>query len=141
LKLGGETRTMSVLFSDVRGFTSIAESFRDNPSGLTELMNRLLTPLSRAVIERRGTIDKYIGDAIMAFWNAPLDDPDHAIHACEAALAISDRVDSLNETLALEAQHGGESIPPKEIGIGISTGPCMVGNMASDIRFDYYELG
>ncbi len=141
LKLGGETRTMSVLFSDVRGFTSIAESFRDNPSGLTELMNRLLTPLSRAVIERRGTIDKYIGDAIMAFWNAPLDDPDHAIHACEAALAISDRLDALNETLALEAQHGGESIPPMEIGIGISTGLCMVGNMGSDIRFDYSVLG
>ena len=141
LKLGGETRTMSVLFSDVRGFTSIAESFRENPSGLTELMNRLLTPLSRAIIERRGTIDKYIGDAIMAFWNAPLDDPDHAKHACEAALAISERLDALNEALALEAQNGGESIPPMEIGIGISTGLCMVGNMGSDIRFDYSVLG
>ena len=141
LKLGGETRTMSVLFSDVRGFTSIAESFKDNPSGLTELMNRLLTPLSRAVIERRGTIDKYIGDALMAFWNAPLDDPDHALNACEAALAISDRLDELNAALALEAQRGGGSVPAMEIGIGISTGTCMVGNMGSDIRFDYSVLG
>ena len=141
LKLGGETRTMSVLFSDVRGFTSIAEGFKDNPSGLTELMNRLLTPLSRAVIERRGTIDKYIGDALMAFWNAPLDDPDHTLHACEAALAISDRLDELNAALALESQRGGGSVPTMEIGIGISTGPCMVGNMGSDIRFDYSVLG
>ena len=141
LKLGGETRTMSVLFSDVRGFTSIAESFKDNPSGLTELMNSLLTPLSRAVIERRGTIDKYIGDAIMAFWNAPLDDSDHARHACEAGLAISDRLDELNAALAHKYQRGGENLPPMEIGIGISTGVCMVGNMGSDIRFDYSVLG
>src|SRR5690606_15628323 len=120
----GETRTMSVLFADVRGFTSIAERFRENPAGLTELMNRLLTPLSRAVIERRGTIDKYIGDAVMAFWNAPLDDPDHALHACEAALAISERLDALNDALTLEAQKGGANIPIMEIGIGISTGLC-----------------
>lgn len=141
LKLGGETRTMSVLFADVRGFTSIAERFRENPAGLTELMNRLLTPLSRAVIERRGTIDKYIGDAVMAFWNAPLDDPDHALHASEAALAISERLDALNDALTLEAQKGGANIPIMEIGIGISTGLCMVGNMGSDIRFDYTVLG
>lgn len=141
LKLGGETRVMSVLFSDVRGFSSIAEGYRENPSGLTALMNRLLTPLSQAVIERRGTIDKYIGDAIMAFWNAPLDDPDHALHACEAALAISDRLDALNAARRLEAQRAGENVPIMEIGIGISTGYCMVGNMGSDIRFDYSVLG
>ena len=72
--LGGEVRNMTILFSDVRGFTTISESFKDDPQGLTQLMNRLLTPLTNSIIERKGTIDKYIGDAIMAFWNAPLDD-------------------------------------------------------------------
>ena len=77
---------MTILFSDVRGFTSISESFKDDPQGLTKLMNRLLTPLTNSIIDRKGTIDKYIGDAIMAFWNAPLDDPSHEVNACAAAL-------------------------------------------------------
>jgi len=141
LKLGGETRVVSVLFSDVRGFTGIAETFRDNPSGLTRLMNQLLTPISLAIIERRGTIDKYIGDAVMAFWNAPLDDPDHVLHSCEAALAISESLDSLNAARLLKAKNNGASAIAMEIGIGISTGACMVGNMGSDIRFDYTILG
>jgi adenylate cyclase len=141
LVLGGETRVMSVLFSDVRGFTSIAEGYKTNPSGLTALMNRLLTPLSNAIIEQRGTIDKYIGDAIMAFWNAPLDDPDHAHHACTAALEILRRLDRLNEERRKEAERAGETVADMEIGVGLSTGECVVGNMGSDIRFDYSVLG
>jgi len=141
LVLGGETRVMSVLFSDVRGFTAIAEGFKSNPSGLTALMNRLLTPLSNAIIERRGTIDKYIGDAIMAFWNAPLDDPDHALHACEAALEILHRLDLLNAERREEAKRAGTEPSDMQIGIGISTGESVVGNMGSDIRFDYSVLG
>jgi adenylate cyclase len=141
LVLGGETRVMSVLFSDVRGFTAIAEGFKSNPSGLTALMNRLLTPLSNAIIERRGTIDKYIGDAIMAFWNAPLDDPDHALHSCEAALEILRRLDLLNAERRDEAKRAGTAPSDMQIGIGISTGESVVGNMGSDIRFDYSVLG
>ena len=86
LVLGGEERDMTVLFSDVRGFTAIAETFRNDPTGLTSLMNRFLTPLTDSILARSGTIDKYMGDAIMAFWNAPLDDPSHALHACQSAL-------------------------------------------------------
>jgi adenylate cyclase len=141
LVLGGETRVMSVLFSDVRGFTAIAEGYKSNPSGLTALMNRLLTPLSNAIIERRGTIDKYIGDAIMAFWNAPLDDPDHALHACEAALEIHRRLDILNAERRGEALAAGAKSVDMMIGVGISTGDSVVGNMGSDIRFDYSVLG
>ena len=86
LKLGGETKEMSILFSDVRNFTTLSETFKSNPQGLTHLINRLLTPLSNVVVDRKGTIDKYMGDNIMAFWNAPLDDDKHAANACAAAL-------------------------------------------------------
>lgn len=141
LVLGGEARVMTVLFSDVRGFTAIAESFKANPSGLTVLMNRLLTPLSKAVIERRGTIDKYMGDAVMAFWNAPLDDVDHAANACAAGLEILRRLDRLNAERLEEAKAAGHTATLLEIGVGISTGVCVVGNMGSDIRFDYSVLG
>ncbi len=141
LVLGGETRDMSILFSDVRGFTSIAETFKDNPAGLTALMNRMLTSLSHPIIARRGTIDKYIGDAIMAFWNAPLDDPNHALNACEAALELLDRLDKLNVERKEEAGRAGTLVTGMEIGIGISTGLSVVGNMGSDIRFDYSVLG
>ncbi len=141
LVLGGETREISILFSDVRGFTSIAESFMDNPAGLTALMNRMLTALSHPIIERRGTIDKYIGDAIMAFWNAPLDDPNHALNACEAALAILACLEKLNAERRQEALQAGASVSDMEIGIGIGTGTAVAGNMGSDIRFDYSVLG
>ncbi len=141
LVLGGEAREMSIFFSDVRGFTSIAESFKDNPGGLTALMNRMLTSLSHPIIERRGTIDKYIGDAIMAFWNAPLDDPDHALHACETALDVLDRLDALNGERRREAIEAGAPFADMHVGIGISTGLSVVGNMGSDIRFDYSVLG
>ncbi|MEQ1614840.1 MAG: adenylate/guanylate cyclase domain-containing protein, partial [Hyphomicrobiaceae bacterium] len=141
LSLGGETRELTLLFSDVRGFTTISESYRDDPQGLTTLMNRFLTPISRAIIETRGTIDKYMGDAVMAFWNAPLDDPDHAAHACAAALEIVRRLEILNVERAAEAEAEGRKHFPIEIGIGLNTGPCVVGNMGSDVRFDYSVLG
>ena len=89
LVLGGEERRMTILFSDVRGFTTISEYYKDDPQGLTRLMNRFLTPLTNAIIDRKGTIDKYIGDAIMAFWNAPVDDAEQEANACEAALKCS----------------------------------------------------
>ena len=91
LVLGGEERRMTILFSDVRGFTTISEHYKDDPQGLTRLMNRFLTPLTNAIIERKGTIDKYIGDAIMAFWNAPVDDDEQEANACEAALEMQAR--------------------------------------------------
>ena len=141
LSLGGETRELTILFSDVRGFTRISESYRDDPQGLTNLMNRFLTPISRAIIESRGTIDKYMGDAVMAFWNAPLDDPDHAANACSASLEIVRRLASLNAERSAEAENEGRRHIPIEIGIGLNTGPCVVGNMGSDIRFDYSVLG
>ncbi|MEE4238022.1 MAG: adenylate/guanylate cyclase domain-containing protein [Anderseniella sp.] len=135
LKLGGETKQMTIMFSDVRGFTTISETYKSNPQGLTLLINSLLTPLSEAVVGNRGTIDKYMGDNIMAFWNAPLPDEDHALHACEAALEMESRLRQLNE----ERKARGEV--PLEIGIGINTGECVVGNMGSDLRFDYTVLG
>ena len=141
LVLGGETREMSILFSDVRGFTSIAETFKNNPAELTALMNRMLTSLSHPIIQRRGTIDKYIGDAIMAFWNAPLDDANHALNACEAALELLIRLDNLNAERRREGLQAGTPVTDMQIGIGISSGLSVVGNMGSDIRFDYSVLG
>jgi adenylate cyclase len=140
LVLGGETRNLTVMFTDFRGFTSVAERFKSNPAGLTRLMNRLLSPLSHAIIDQRGTIDKYMGDAIMAFWNAPLDDEDHAYHACVAALDIVRRLERLNAELAAET-HGETRIAALEIGLGIASGLNVVGNMGSDIRFDYTVMG
>ncbi|HRJ69506.1 MAG TPA: adenylate/guanylate cyclase domain-containing protein [Beijerinckiaceae bacterium] len=141
LQLGGESREMSILFSDVRGFTSLSEGYKSNPQGLTQLMNRLLSPLSNAIIERQGTIDKYMGDAIMAFWNAPIDIEDHAGNACLAALDMRGRLDELNRKLAQEAEAAGRTHAPIDIGAGINSGACVVGNMGSDIRFDYSVLG
>jgi adenylate cyclase len=141
LVLGGEERRMTILFSDVRGFTTISEHYKHDPQGLTRLMNRFLTPLTNAIIERNGTIDKYIGDAIMAFWNAPLDDPQQEINACEAALEMLARADKLNQEFRREADQNGGTYMPLRIGIGLNTGPCVVGNMGSDFRFDYSVLG
>ena len=104
LRLGGEVRTLSILFCDIRGFTTIAESMKDDPERLTMLINRLLTPLSDVVLAKGGTIDKYIGDCLMAFWNAPLDDPDHALHAVEAALGMEEAVAEVNDELRREAE-------------------------------------
>ena len=141
LKLGGEEREMTIMFSDVRGFTSISESYKHDPQGLTALMNRFLTPLTNAILARKGTIDKYMGDAIMAFWNAPLDDNEHQLNACEAALDMLERIDLLNKEREIEAQNGGHAYIPINVGVGLNTGTCVVGNMGSDLRFDYSVLG
>jgi adenylate cyclase len=141
LVLGGEERRMTILFSDVRGFTTISEHYKDDPQGLTRLMNRFLTPLTNAIIERKGTIDKYIGDAIMAFWNAPVDDGEQEANACEAALEMLLRAETLNGELKREAETNGGIYMPLRIGIGLNTGPCVVGNMGSDFRFNYSVLG
>jgi adenylate cyclase len=141
LKLGGERRTLSILFCDVRGFTTIAEALKDDPEQLTALINRLLTPLSDIVLKHGGTIDKYIGDCLMAFWNAPLDDPRHAHHAVAAALDMLDAMATLNAELHAEARRNGSVYHPLRIGIGINTGDCVVGNMGSLQRFDYSVLG
>jgi adenylate cyclase len=141
LTLGGERRRMTILFSDVRNFTRISESFADNPQGLTSLMNRFLTPLSNAIMDQRGTIDKYMGDAIMAFWNAPLNDEDHEIHACKAALTMLQRMHAINAEREQEAEVEGRPFFPLNVGIGINTGDCVVGNMGSEFRFDYSVLG
>lgn len=141
LKLGGERRTLSVLFSDVRGFTTIAETMKDDPEQLTTLINRLLTPLSEVVMNHGGTIDKYMGDCIMAFWNAPLDDPDHAMHAVTASLAMQEEITKLNRELEAEAKAFGTPLHVLKMGVGINTGECVVGNMGSTRRFDYSCLG
>src|SRR5262249_11181237 len=131
----------TVLFSDVRGFTTISESYKDNPQGLTTLMNRFLTPVTNAIIARNGTIDKYMGDAVMAFWNAPLDDANQEIDACHAALDMLAHVDSLNREREREATEASIPFVPILMGIGINTGRCTVGNMGSDLRFQYTVMG
>ncbi len=141
LVLGGEEREMTIMFSDMRGFTSISETYKSDPQGLTALMNRFLTPLTNAILNRKGTIDKYMGDAIMAFWNAPLDDRDHQLNACEAALDMLERVDALNQTRELEAKENNRPFIPLNVGVGLNTGTCVVGNMGSDVRFDYSVFG
>lgn len=141
LVLGGEEREMTIMFSDMRGFTAISETYKSDPQGLTALMNRFLTPLSNAILTRKGTIDKYMGDAIMAFWNAPLDDAQHQINACEAALDMLQSVDELNREREQEAADGGHVYVPLNIGVGLNTGTCVVGNMGSDVRFDYSVFG
>jgi adenylate cyclase len=141
LTLGGEDRNMTIMFSDVRGFTTISEIYKDDPQGLTTLMNNFLTPMTNAIIEKNGTIDKYIGDAIMAFWNAPLHDPAHEINACSAALEMLARVDRLNEQRQKEAGESGHRFIPLKIGIGLNSGRCVVGNMGSNLRFNYSVLG
>jgi adenylate cyclase len=141
LVLGGEMRVMSIMFSDVRGFTTISESYKRDPHGLTSLMNRFLTPLTNAIIDHKGTIDKYMGDAIMAFWNAPLKDENQERNACLAALDMQRRLAALNAERAAEAEAEGKSVAPLDVGIGINTGECVVGNMGSDLRFDYSVLG
>jgi adenylate cyclase len=139
--LGGEDRNMTIMFSDVRGFTTISEIYKDDPQGLTTLMNNFLTPMTNAIVERNGTIDKYIGDAIMAFWNAPLHDPLHEINACSAALEMLVRVDTINVQREKDALASGQRFIPLKIGVGLNSGRCVVGNMGSDLRFNYSVLG
>ncbi len=128
-----DSREMTVLFSDVRGFTTISESLM--PRELSQLMNEYLTPMTQIIHRHRGTIDKYMGDAIMAFWGAPLADPDHARHALEAALEMQANMDAL----AQEFERRGW--PPISIGIGINSGTMRVGNMGSEFRMAYTVMG
>jgi adenylate cyclase len=141
LVLGGEQREMTIMFGDTRGFTSISETYKNDPQGLTALMNRFLTPLTDAILERKGTIDKYMGDAVMAFWNAPLDDKQHQLNACEAAVDMLERVGKLNKVREEEAREGGYAHIPLNIGVGLNTGTCVVGNMGSDKKFNYSVFG
>ncbi len=141
LALGGETKEMTFLFCDVRGFTAISETFKSNPHGLTTLINRLLTPLTNVILSNNGTIDKYMGDCIMAFWNAPLDVAEHPLNACDSALKMFEELDVLNEARRLEDEAAGVEHLPLVVGAGINTGECVVGNMGSDQRFDYSVLG
>ena len=135
LKLGGERREMTFLFSDIRGFTAISEKYKDDPESLTVLINSILTVLSDEVLDQDGTIDKYMGDCIMAFWNAPSEDPFHREKSIEAAFKMSEALNKLNENLDRKGEN------KLSIGIGINSGECIVGNMGSEKRFDYTVLG
>ncbi len=139
LVLGGELRIMTIMFCDIRGFTTLSEGLGAHE--LTEYVNSFLTPMTEIVLEHKGTIDKFIGDCVMAFWNAPLDDPDHAKNAVMAAQAMRRRVAELNAAWAEEARRGGVPHRPLRVGIGINTGECCVGNFGSHQRFDYSLLG
>jgi adenylate cyclase len=139
LQLGGELRELTVMFTDIRKFSSLSQ--RLTPTELTKVLNRFFTPMTELIQSQRGTIDKYIGDCIMAFWNAPLDDAEHAVHGCRAAIAM------LRATRALEEELRREDSGLKmvdfafRIGIGLNTGRCLVGNMGSQQRFNYSALG
>jgi adenylate cyclase len=135
LKLGGETRNLSIMFTDVRGFTTISEHYGKDVQGLTKIMNRYMTAMTTKIIENNGTLDKYIGDAQMAFWNAPLDDKDHALNAVRTGLSMLEDLDEFNKEIALEG------IPAFGMGLGINTADVVVGNMGSVQRFDYTCLG
>jgi adenylate cyclase len=142
LRLGGDTRMITVMFSDIRGFTSISEQYKSNPEGLSRLINHgFLTPMTRLIMARRGTIDKYMGDCIMAFWNAPLDDAEHADHACDNALAMLRELRRINTELEAEATAEARIFQPLHVGVGINTGECVVGNMGSEERFAYTAMG
>ncbi len=131
--MSGESRQMTVLFSDIRGFTTLSEKL--TPRQLTRLMNIYLSPMTEVIHEYRGTIDKYIGDAVMAFWGAPLSDPQHARHALQGAMAMLAHLPALNRELA------AEGLPPVKIGIGLNSGEMSVGNMGSRFRMAYTVLG
>ena len=135
LVLGGERKEMTFLFSDIRGFTAISEKYQQDPEGLTELINQLLTVLSNEILATEGTIDKYMGDCIMAFWNAPTDQLDHRDRALQSAFAMQKALTQLNLDLGRSEQD------KLSVGIGINSGQCTVGNMGSEDRFDYTVLG
>ena len=135
LKLGGETREMTFLFSDIRGFTPISEQYKGNPEGLTKLINRFLTRMTDVIIANGGTIDKFMGDCIMAFWNAPIHNSKHRELAIKSAIEMTKELADLNMNLQ------AEGLPKINIGIGINTGEALVGNMGSEQRFDYSVIG
>jgi len=135
LKLGGETRFMTFMFCDIRGFTPISEQYKDNPTELTKLINRFLTRMTNVIIANGGTVDKFMGDCIMAFWNAPLKTADHQM------LAVLTASQMQSELAMLNTQLSAENLPNIKIGIGINSGLALVGNMGSDQRFDYSVIG
>lgn len=139
LVLGGEERELTLLFCDVRNYTNISEGL--TAEELTTFINELLTPMTDIIMARMGTIDKYMGDAIMAFWNAPLDVADHATRACDAALAMKRELVTLNEHWKVSAERKGRPYREVALGIGINTGVCCVGNLGSTQRFDYSAIG
>ena len=135
LKLGGETKELTFLFCDIRGFTPISEKYQTNPQGLTVVINKFLTPMTDIIMKNEGTIDKYMGDCIMAFWNAPIDTPKHKQLAVKSALEMIKKLKELNDS---EGFGKGNKL---NIGIGINSGKAVVGNMGSEQRFDYSVLG
>jgi adenylate cyclase len=132
-KLGGERKELTVLFSDIRGFSQVAEGMA--PEQLAAFLGEYLTPMTDLVLASGGTLDKYIGDAIMAIWGAPVDTPDHAARACEVALKMQETLAGMNRAWARDGK------PAIAIGVGINTGPMAVGNMGSSARFEYTVLG
>ena len=137
LKLGGERKEMSFLFMDIVGFTPISEYYKnkDDPEGLVEVINDYLNRMSKIVLQNGGTIDKYMGDCIMAFWNAPLDCPNHA------EMAVKTSIECAEETDKIKAEFKAKGLPDINIGSGVNTGICIVGNMGSEMRLDYSVIG
>jgi adenylate cyclase len=137
LKLGGDRREMSFLFMDIVGFTPISEFYKnkDDPEGLVELVNEFLDAMSQIILSNGGTIDKYMGDCIMAFWNAPLPCDNHADMAVKSAIEIEKKTNELKEL------YQARGLPDINVGTGVNTGDCIVGNMGSKSRFDYSVIG
>ena len=135
LQLGGDERELSIMFTDVRGFTTISEHYGRDVQGLTKIMNRYMTAMTKKIIDNNGTLDKYIGDAQMAFWNAPVDEARHAHMAVKTALEMMESLDAFNKEVT------AEGVPAFGMGLGINTAAVVVGNMGSDQRFDYTCLG
>jgi len=139
MKLGGDRKEMTFMFADIVGFTPISEAYmkNDDPEGLVELINLFLDSMTKVVLKNGGTIDKYMGDCIMAFWNAPLPCENHAEMGVKTAIEIELLTEQLNAQLKLD----GLDLPPVVIGTGVNTGTCIVGNMGSELRFDYSVVG
>jgi adenylate cyclase len=137
---GGEVRDVTVLFADMRGFTAVAEALKDDPGRLGDLIGALHAPLTEIIVAHGGTIDKYMGDCVMAFWGAPTPDADHARHAVEAAHAVLAAMDEINRTLRFDFPELHD-LPPIQLGLGINTGACMVGNLGCSRRLEYSVLG
>jgi adenylate cyclase len=139
LRLGGLQRPLTLMFCDLRSFTTISEGF--SATELTSFLNEYLTPMTTVILDQNGTVDKYMGDAIMAFWNAPLDDPHHALNAVQAALKMRDALAEFNRQWAGRVREGGRPYPAVKFGVGLNTGECCVGNLGSHQRFDYSAIG
>ena len=141
LKFSGESRAVTVMFCDIRGLTPVEETFKNTPGELVDLISEFLTAMTRHIHDAHGAINRYIGDQIMAVWNAPLDDPAHERHACECALSMLESLDKLNERLETLCMRYDVTYTPIHLGIGINSGDCTAGIMGSDLRDDYSVLG